>query len=215
MIQLHSQVILAYQKSKHDMYSKKILIAFITLYCSSTLSACSSSEQVAAPAPLINFNKSISLKQEIANRSDLKKGTQLEGSKTPGKWIYSSDKTVGCRVKKWKQNYISSNTYAVESYIDVEVTNINSKKPVNMVYELLVKTKEGAVDRGLFNAFKDKQANLTSFIPPIKKGGTKVAQVHIDFLSNWSKVDVVSCRVAKDNETAKTLNPEMEGYKGP
>lgn len=196
------------------MSLKKLLIAFTTLYCSSILSSCSAPKQTSASF-LTDSNKSLVLRQETVGRSDLKKGTQVEGSNTPSKWIYSSDKAVGCRVKKWKQNYISSDTYAVESYIDVEVTNINSKKPVNMVYELLVKTKEGAIDRGLFNAFKDKQATLTSFKPPIKKGGTKVAQIHIDFLSNWSQVDLVSCRVAKANETAKVLNPEMEGYKGP
>jgi hypothetical protein len=132
---------------------------------------------------------------------------QVSGSKTPSKWLYSQDKVVACRIKQWA-------SYSDTTYIDFEFTNLRSEEPLNIVYTVAPRAKNGKFIR-LFNDYTDNQASLTDFRPPLKKGETKVDNYFRKFVWPSSSVELKGCRVAKKNETFWTINPEMQNYVGP
>jgi hypothetical protein len=189
---------------------KYIATCLLMLSCPIALNTSDLSSRAAVfSAPSISKSvKPYTLTKDVNRSSEsTPEEPKLAGSDTPSKWVYSKNRSIACRIKQWRQG-------EYESYVDIEFLNVNSKKPVNMVYGLIATDKEGLVNRGLFNAYKDEQYNLTEFKPPLKKGQTKVSQIHKKYLKTWSKLDLTECRVSKSNESFLTLNPEMRNYVG-
>lgn len=183
-----------------------LLLLFI---CCSSLNACSKpNEKASTPIPIKNSAGVFNLeKEDVSTKKD-----RIAGSKISGKWVYANNGLIACRIKEW---YVTGAEDLPESYIDVEVTNIKSKKPVNAVYELLAIDTKGQVLRTISNAYKDNQPNITDFKPPLKKGQTKVSHIYSKLLLVMSKIDLKNCRIARDRENAFTINPEMKDYVGP
>ncbi len=177
--------------------------------CLSSLNACSkSNEKASTPLPVKNSVEVFNLEKEnTPNKKD-----RIAGSKVSGKWIYGNNGLIACRIKEW---YVVGTEELPESYIDVEITNIKSKKPVNAVYELLAIDKKGQVLRTISNVYKDNQPNITNFKPPLKKGETKVSHIHSKLLLVMSKLDLKKCRTSGEKEDFSTINPEMKDYVGP
>jgi hypothetical protein len=177
--------------------------------CLSSLNACSKpNEKALIPLPIKNSAEVFNLEKEnTPNKKD-----RIAGSKISGKWIYGNNGLIACRIKEW---YVVGTEELPESYIDVEVTNIKSKKPVNAVYELLAIDKKGQVLRTISNVYKDNQPNITDFKPPLKKGETKVSHIHSKLLLVMSKLDLKKCRISGEKEDSSTINPEMKDYVGP
>jgi hypothetical protein len=182
---------------------------FLLIACLSSMKACSKpNEKVLTPIPTKKSVEVFNLEKE----NTFNKKDRIAGSKVSGKWIYGNNGSIACRIKEW---YVVGTKDLSEIYIDVEVTNIKSKKPINAVYELLVIDTEGQVVRTISNAYKDNQPNITAFKPPLQKGQTKVSQIYRKFTPVMSKVDLKNCRVAGNKEDAFTINPEMKDYVGP
>lgn len=189
------------------------------LVCFSTLNACSKpAKKELAHLPALNSTETFNLekKAEMVHSSASKKAPSKEskvaGSKAPGKWIYSSDKSIACRVKEWS---VTGTKELPNSNIYVEVANLKSKKPVNAVYELLAIDTNGQVIRTISNAYKDNQPNITEFKPLLGKGQTKVNHIYRKDLLVMSTLNLQKCRVAGDKESFLTINPEMKDYVGP
>lgn len=198
---------------------KKVRKSFLLLICVCGLNACNKpTEQASTYLPVQNSTKVSNPKKETDQSQNFSFETiasrknQIAGSKISGKWIYSSDGLITCRIKEW---YVIGTEELPTSYIDVEVTNIKSKKPVNAVYELLAIDTKGRAIRTISNAYKDNQPDLTDFKPPLKKGQTKINHIHSKLLLVMSKLDLKKCRVLRDNENYSTINPEMKDYVGP
>jgi hypothetical protein len=132
---------------------------------------------------------------------------QIGGSKTPSEWVYSKDKAVACRINKWS-------SYSLQTDIDFEFSNLKSEKPVNIVYTLVPKGKNGEIFR-FFNEYTDKQSDITTFNPPLKKGQSKVNNYVRKFAGAPVSLNLQGCRVAKKGEDFWTINPEMRNYVGP
>jgi hypothetical protein len=198
---------------------KKIGRSCLLLICVYGLNACNKpTEQVSTYPPAQNSTEILNSTKETVKLQDssfetmANRKNQIAGSKASGKWIYSSDGLIACRIKEW---YVLGTKELPESYINVEVNNVKSKKPVNAVYELLAIDNKGQALRTISNAYKDNQPNLTDFKPPLKKGQTKVSHIHSKLLFVMSKLDLKKCRVLGDNENHSTINPEMKDYVGP
>jgi hypothetical protein len=177
--------------------------------CLSSLNACSQpNEKALTSLPINNSAEVFNLEKENApNKKD-----RIAGSKVSGKWIYGNNGAIACRVKEW---YVIGSKELSTSYIDVEITNIKSKKPVNAVYELLAINTKGQAIRTISNAYRDNQPDLTDFNPPLERGQTKVKHRGIKYLLDMSKLDLKNCRISRDNENYSTINPEMKGYVEP
>lgn len=177
--------------------------------CLSSLNACSQpNEKALTSLPINNSAEVFNLEKENApNKKD-----RIAGSKVSGKWIYGNNGAIACRVKEW---YVIGSKELSTSYIDVEITNIKSKKPVNAVYELLAINTKGQAIRTISNAYRDNQPDLTDFNPPLERGQTKVKHRGIKYLLDMSKLDLKNCRISRDNESYSTINPEMKGYVEP
>jgi hypothetical protein len=177
---------------------------FLLLACLSSVNACSKpNEKLLTPIPTKKTAEVFNLEKE----KTLNKKDRIAGSKVSGKWIYDNNGAIACRIKEW---YVTGTEESPESYINTEVTNIKSKKPINAVYDLLVINKKGQAVRTISNAYRDNQTNITEFKPPLKKGKTKVSNIYRKFLLGMSKVDLKSCRIAGDKESFATINPEMK-----
>jgi hypothetical protein len=189
---------------------KYVTVCLAMLSCTATLNVYSlSGNALVSPAALVSDSAETTL---LANGNDIsstpvKEERRLSGSNTPSKWVYSKNKSVACRIKQWHQG-------EYESYVDIEFSNVNSRKPVNMVYGLIATDQEGQINRGLFNAYKDEQYNITEFKLPLKKGQKRISQVHKKYSKTWSKLELKECRASKSNENFWTLNPEMRNYVG-
>jgi hypothetical protein len=190
----------------------------LLLVCLSVLNACNKpSEKIsthlsASSAEVFNLEKETEELQSSSLKNKPNKKNRIAGSNISSKWIHSKNGAIACRIKEW---YVIGTEELPESYIDIEVINIKSKKPVNAVYELLAIDKKGQVLRTISNAYKDNQPNITDFKPPLKKGQTKVSHIHSKLLLVMSKLDLKNCRVSGDKEDASTINPEMKDYVGP
>jgi hypothetical protein len=134
----------------------------------------------------------------------------VAGSKTPGKWFYSKDKTVACRIKRWS----SFLTPEVVNHIEYEFTNLKSEKLAKVVYTVLPKMKNGKVLQ-LFNEFTEKQSDIAELEVPLSKGQSKVYIYDTKNELSIQSIELTSCRVAKSTETRLTLNPEMRGLDRP
>jgi hypothetical protein len=178
---------------------------FLLLACLSSVNACSKpNEKVLTPIPTKKPAEVFNLEHE----NTLNKEDRIAGSKVSGKWIYGNNGAIACRIKEW---YVIGTEDLATSYIDVEITNLKSKKPINAVYDLLAIDRKGEAIRTISNAYKDNQTNLTDFNPPLKEGQTKTNHMTFKFLLTMSKLDLKKCRILGDNENYSTINPEMKG----
>jgi hypothetical protein len=132
---------------------------------------------------------------------------KIGGSKTPSEWVYSKDKVVACRINKWS-------SYSLQTDIDFEFSNLKSEKPVNIVYTLVPKGRNGEIFR-FFNEYTDKQSNITVFNPPLKKGQSKVDSYVRKFVGAPVSLNLKGCQVARKGEDFWIINPEMRNYVRP
>jgi hypothetical protein len=178
---------------------------FLLLACLSSVNACSKpNEKVLTPIPTKKPAEVFNLEKE----NTLNKKDRIAGSKVSGKWIYGNNGAIACRIKEW---YVTGTEESPQSYINTEVINIKSRKPINVIYDLLLIDRKGQALRTFSNTYRDNQTNITDFKPPLQKGQTKITSIFSKVLLVMSKVDLKSCRVAEDNENYSTINPEMKG----
>jgi hypothetical protein len=182
---------------------------FLPRACLSSVNACSKpNEKALTPIPIKKSVEVFNLEKE----NTFNKKDRIAGSKMSGKWIYGNNGLIACRVKEW---YVIGSKELSTSYIDIEITNIKSKKPINAVYELLAIDTKGQAIRTIPNTYKDNQPDLTDFNPPLERGQIKVKHRGIKYLLDVSKLDLKKCRILGDNENHSTINPEMKDYVGP
>jgi hypothetical protein len=134
----------------------------------------------------------------------------VAGSKTPGKWVYSKDKAVACRIKQWS----SFLTPQVVNHIEYEFINLKSEKLARIAYTILPKMKDGKVLQ-LFNEFTEKQSDIAELEVPLSKDQSKVHIFETKHELSIRSIELTGCRIAKSTETRLTLNPEMRGLDRP
>jgi hypothetical protein len=178
---------------------------------SNSLSSPSEQDNYRKPAKAQKVDASKTSEQSIHTISSFPKEKdpdliKLAGSDIPSQWVYSKEKAVACRINQWS-------SYRLITNIKLELTNSTSQDPVNIVYTLVVKDSDGGIIR-LHNYYKDMQANITEFEPPLKKGETKSIEAGTKYVPAFS-VNLKECRVAKKNENFYTLNPEMKDHVSP
>jgi hypothetical protein len=199
--------------SKPNKHYGMIFLRFL-LPCTSAFCVCSvfseaaiskATSQHAVKDNIFTAMPNSTLSNNIIGQSN-PDSSQLAGSKVPSKWLYSNNKSVACRIKKWS-------SYSLETKIDFEFYNLANKKPVNFVYTLSAKDDEGKLIR-FVNVYTDKQTDITRFNPPLKKGKTKTYNFLRKYISP-SSLELKECRVARPGEDFWTINPEMKDYEGP
>jgi hypothetical protein len=134
----------------------------------------------------------------------------VAGSKTPGKWVYSKDKAVACRIKQWS----SFLTPQVVNHIEYEFINLKSEKLTRIAYTILPKMKDGKVLQ-LFNEFTQKQSDIAELEVPLSKDQSKVHIFDTKNELSIHSIELTGCRIAKSTETRLTLNPQMRGLDRP
>ena len=198
-----------------------MVVLLMVASCSLELTACNSSSKTTVNDTVSGLlvsavDSNISQGKKHANpsaeTSESHPDTFRSGSNVPSKWVYSRDGMVGCRINKW---YGYGGT---EQNVDFEFINVKSKKPVNIVYRINSIGVKGKVYR-LLNFGSDNQVEYTKFIPPLKKGESKIDNIGLKYPSyhstqakNLLKIAMKDCRVKRDNENESTLKPEHVKY---